>query len=92
MIKKINLDKTFLIALIISGIIYALPSKMLIGVYSPSYIGWFLIVFLIPIVLILFIWLSILDLKQVRINKLVMRFFTLIIVFGISISIKYFFK
>lgn len=92
MLKNIDLNTVFRILLILSGIIYLLPSRLLMGVYSPNYLGWFLILFLIPIVFILFIWLSILDLKRHKINFLIKRLLVLLLVFGLSLGIKYLIK
>jgi hypothetical protein len=90
--NKENLNRIFIILLTISGIIYSLPSKFLIKVYSPSFLGWFLIVFLIPLILIILVWLSILDFKKNKVKLLIKRIFITIIVFSLSLGIKYLIK
>ncbi|TYB68698.1 hypothetical protein ES677_15080 [Bizionia gelidisalsuginis] len=92
MLKKINLNKVFIIILLASGTIYSLPSKVLIGVYSPSLLGWFLVAFLVPLMFILLIWLSIIDLRKNRIKLLLERLLILIIVLGLSLGFKYLIK
>lgn len=90
--NKENLNRIFIILLTISGIIYSLPSKFLIKVYSPSFLGWLLIVFLIPLILMLLVWLSILDFKKNKVKLLINRIFITIIVFSLSLGIKYLIK
>jgi hypothetical protein len=90
--NKENLNRIFIILLTISGFIYSLPSKFLIKVYSPSFLGWFLIVFLIPLILIILVWLSILDLKKNKVKLLIKRIFITIIIFSLSFGIKYLIK
>ena len=90
--NKENLNRIFIILLTISGIIYSLPSKFLIKVYSPSVLGWLLIVFLIPLILMLLVWLSILDFKKNKVKLLINRIFITIIVFSLSLGIKYLIK
>ena len=90
--NKENLNRIFIILLTISGIIYSLPSKFLIKVYSPSFLGWLLIVFLIPLILMLLVWLSILDFKKNKVKLLINRIFIKIIVFSLSLGIKYLIK
>ncbi|MDX1272310.1 hypothetical protein [Bizionia paragorgiae] len=91
-LKKINLNKVFIIILLASGTIYSLPSKVLIGVYSPSLLAWFLVAFLVPLMIILLIWLSIIDLRKNRIKLLLERLLILTIVLGLSLGFKYLIK
>lgn len=63
-IKK--LETYFTIFLIIFAVLYSLPSSFLMAVYTPNYLGWAAL-FLILVTLVLFIWLSILNIKTIRI-------------------------
>jgi len=88
--KKI--DIYFKIVSILSGVIYCLPSELLFATYTPSYLGWFLILFLIPILIISFIWLSFVDIKHKKYkNFFLRRSFTIIIII-ISLIVKIFIK
>ena len=85
-IKK--LETYFTIFLITSAVLYSLPSSLLMAVYTPSYLGWTAL-FLILVTLVLFIWLSILNAKNKNYKKTITRFVFLIVIYGVSILIKY---
>ncbi|TXE15798.1 hypothetical protein ES692_14985 [Psychroserpens burtonensis] len=85
-IKK--LETYFTIFLIISAVLYSLPSSLLMAVYTPSYLGWAAL-FLILVTLGLFIWLSILNAKNRNYKKIMKRFAFLIVIYGVSVLIKY---
>tara|TARA_B110001450_G_C17580431_1_gene464691 strand:+ start:802 stop:1092 length:291 start_codon:yes stop_codon:yes gene_type:complete len=91
-LTKNKLNKVYTIFLIISGIIYLIPTKLLIAVYTPSFLGWLLVLFIIPITLILLIWLSILDIKKKDFIKLTKRLFVFLLVIGLSFGFKHLIK
>ncbi len=85
--QKIRL--IFFVFLFIAGFIYALPSKFLLAVYSPSYLGLFLLFFLIPVILINSVLLSVVDFKERKIGSIVKRILIILLVFGLSLGVKY---
>jgi hypothetical protein len=85
--KKLNLY--YYISLFISIIIYVLPTKYKMAMYTPNYLGLFWLFILIPIMLILFIWLLILDIKKKDYKELIKRILIFVVI--ISFCIGYWF-
>ena len=81
--KKLNL--LFYLSLPLSFIIFLIPSEFKIAVYSPNYLGWFLLIILLPTTLISFIWLTVLDFKKNNKQNSVKRFLLLFIIIVLSI-------
>lgn len=81
--KKLNY--TFYICSILSFMVLLLPVKYKIAVYSPSILGWIWLLILIPIALITYIWLMVLDIKSKKLKKILKRtlFFFLIILLSL---------
>jgi hypothetical protein len=86
LIKKT--ETYFIILLIVSGVLFSLPSDLLMAVYTPNYLGW-VVWLLITITLVLFVWLSIVSAKNQNYKKMFIRFIILIIVYSLSIGFKY---
>ena len=84
-----NLNKIFYILLAFSAILYFLPPKITWGIYTPNFLGWFWLLFLIPLTFITFIWLLISDLKKKRKQKLIIR--SLIFMMVLVVSVGYWF-
>lgn len=87
--KTFDLNKLFVTILILTGTIYSMPSKILMAVYTPSYIGWGLIIFLIPSCILMLVWLSILDLKNKNIISFLRRILIVLLISGLSFGFKY---
>lgn len=78
-----NLNSIFYVILFLSGGVFLLPSDYKIVVYTPSIIGWFLLLVLIPILIITFFWLLIKDLREKNTKKLIIRFLVFLFVIGL---------
>jgi hypothetical protein len=89
-LTKKNLNNLYFIILILAGIIFAMPSKYLLSVYTPSYLGWVSIIILIPAIIILFTWVTVLEMKHNDKSTFLKRISMLIIVCLLSFAIKYF--
>lgn len=83
--KKISL--IFYLALIISFVVLLIPPNYKMGVYTPNLLGWIWLLGLIPLTIITFFWLLILDIKKGKTMNLIYR--TIIYILTIFIACLY---
>ncbi len=58
------LSKMFYVLLFVSTLMFFLPIRFTMGVYTPNIFGWIWLLGLIPLTIILFIWVSIDNYKK----------------------------
>lgn len=80
-----NLDNIFYSSFLLALIIYFLPPEYTFGVYTPNVFGWFWILGLIPISIITFVLLLIVDLKKRNSKRLIIRSFIFLSIIGLCI-------
>ncbi len=85
-IRKFS-EQIFYILLAITIFIFFLPGEAKMAVYTPNYLGWFWFIFLIPITLICFVLLSIIDFKQKNYKVLIFR--TVVFIVAVLICIGF---
>ncbi len=83
--KRINF--TFYFCLIAAFIIHFLPAKLTMGVYTPNLLGWLWALGFIPLTIITFFWLLVLDIKKGKAKNLIYR--TIIYILTILIACLY---
>jgi hypothetical protein len=59
--------------------IILLPIKILYGVYSPTVLGWIWILLLFPFLIIIFIILTVRDIKETKYKAFFLRLFSLVL-------------
>ncbi|EDP96257.1 hypothetical protein U8527_09105 [Kordia algicida OT-1] len=82
-LEKINIF--FYIGLLISFIIFLLPGEYKIAVYTPNYLGWFMLS-LAGLSLLTYFWLLMVDFKKKNFKRLLRRTLFLITIIGISVA------
>jgi hypothetical protein len=85
-LKKIN--TFFYLGLFTSVIIFLLPSDYKTAVYTPDYLGWFMLL-LAALSFLTYLWLLIIDYKKKNFKQLIRR--TLFLVAILIASITYWF-
>jgi len=85
-LKKINIF--FYLGLFTSFILFLLPSEYKTAVYTPNYLGWFMLL-LTALSFLTYFWLLIIDYKKKNIKRLVRR--TLFLVTILIASVAYWF-
>lgn len=84
-LKYTRLNITFYLSSFLAFILWFMTPKYTMAVYTPNLLGWISII-LIPIALITFLWLSILDLNKNRKKGLLKRVLYFIVIIGISVG------
>ena len=81
--KRINI--IFYLTLILHFVLTIIPSEYQMRIYSPNYLGWFHLIIIIPVAIITFLWLLILDIKNKNLSIILSRAFLFILIIGFSI-------
>jgi len=79
-----RLNTIFYVALAVSFILWLLPPEYNMAVYTPSYLGYFLLVVCLPVTLVTFVWVGILDLKSGIRGRLAIRTIVFLLILLIS--------
>ncbi len=85
--KSFKLNIIFYLSLLLNLVLLIFPIDFKMGVYGPNFLGWFWIIFLIPLSIITFLWLLLIDLKNKKTRQLLKR--TIILFISISFFIIY---
>jgi len=85
--KKANI--IFYIILLFSLLIFLLPSEYKVAGYSLNLLGWIWFLFLVPTTLVIFSWLSIIDLKKKNTRQFIIRLtiFTVALIITVAVLI-----
>jgi hypothetical protein len=81
-----NLQSIFYIILFINVILFYLPVHYTFGVYTPNFIGWFWMLGLIPISIIMFFRLLIVNSRNGETKKSVVMTIIVLVIFLTSIA------
>lgn len=92
MMIKFMKNKTniiFYVILLLSLLIFLLPSEYKVAGYSLNLLGWIWFLFLVPTTLIIFSWLSIIDLKKKDAKQFIIRLtvFTVVLIITVAVLI-----
>ena len=82
--SKLNI--TFYVSIFLAFILLIVPPRFKMGVYGPNFLGWFWTIILIPVSLITFLWLLVLDIKGKRKKELLKRTILFFIIIGASVA------
>ncbi|EDP96260.1 hypothetical protein U8527_09120 [Kordia algicida OT-1] len=82
-LEKIN--TFFYVGLLTSFLIFLLPGEYKIAIYTPNYLGWFML-FLTGLSILIYFWLLIVDYKKKNFKHLIRRTLFLVAIIGISVA------
>jgi hypothetical protein len=83
--KYQKLNNIFYVSLFLSFFLLLLPPESKSAIYGPNYLGWFWISINIPTVILLFLYLLFIDLKNNNTKKLLKRILYFLVIIVISI-------
>jgi hypothetical protein len=83
--KYQKLNNIFYVSLFLAFFLLLLPPESKSAIYGPNYLGWFWIIINIPIVILLFLYLLFIDLKNNNTKKLLKRILYFLVIIVISI-------
>lgn len=81
--QKVN--NIFYVSLFLAFFLLILPPESKSAIYGPNYLGWFWIIINIPIVILLFLYLLFIDLKNNNTKKLLKRILYFLVIIAISV-------
>ncbi|AXG72266.1 hypothetical protein KORDIASMS9_04535 [Kordia sp. SMS9] len=80
-----RINNLFYIGLLVSFLIFLLPSEYKMAVYTPNLLGWSMLV-LSLISFSIYFWLLIIDFKKKNYKRLQKRTLFLVIIIGVSVA------
>jgi len=83
--KYQKLNNIFYVGLFLAFFLLLLPSESKSAIYGPNYLGWFWFIINIPVVILLFLYLLFIDLKNNNTKKLLKRILYFLVIIVISI-------
>jgi hypothetical protein len=83
--KYQKLNNIFYVSLFLAFFLLLLPPESKSAIYGPNYLGWFWIIINIPTVILLFLYLLFIDLKNNNTKKLLKRILYFLVIIVISI-------